>query len=288
MRTAGLSHKSSNWIKKAAATFRSHTNGKISKASLEALRTFLLSKYADHYAQSKVLNFAKAFLKYQAKLTLDPRYIAFEMFLEKPKVRKVRKLMTSRIVTKEDVERVLAVINEKMFYGSIDEAHARQFIGIVLFGAFTGQRPYSTIAQLRVERFREVLQLEKPVIHIEPAQDKIRMEHYVPLHPQVAAIAKILCDSRDDKVCMFTLESFRKWAQKQKIPLTRCKCHFVTSDLWKFAEQWGDVIGWNESNRAYILTHVVRGVEWSNYRHPLPENVHDVYMKCWEHVCFVL
>jgi len=72
--------------------------------------------------------------------------------------------------------------------------------------------------------------------------------------------------------------------QKLKIPLVRCNSHFVTSDLRKFAEQQGDLIGWNESNRAYILTHGVRGIEWSNYRHPLPEHVYDVYVKHWADV----
>ncbi|MGB8310870.1 MAG: hypothetical protein WCE81_03275 [Halobacteriota archaeon] len=43
----------------------------------------------------------------------------------------------------------------------------------------------------------------------------------------------------------------------------------------------------NQSNRAYILTHGVSGVEWSHYKHPLPEFVYDVYMKYWNDVCFV-
>jgi len=30
------------------------------------------------------------------------------------------------------------------------------------------------------------------------------------------------------------------------------------------------------NNRAHILAHGLRGVEWSNYRHPLPEHAHDV------------
>ena len=274
------------WIIKAAEVFWKHTKGTISKDSLEALRAFLFSKYDDFYAQSKVLNFTKGFLKYQAKLTLDPRYLAFEMFLDTPRVRKVKKKMTARVVTKEDIEHVLAVIKEAMLEESIDEERARQFMGIVLFGAFTGQRPYSTIAQLRVEQFREALKLEKPVVHVEPAQDKIRMEHYIPLHPQLARVVGILGDGRDGSERMFILESFRKWMQKQKIPLSRCNSHFVTSDLRKFAEQHGDVVGWNESNRAYILTHGVRGIEWSNYRHPLPEHVYDVYMKYWVDINF--
>jgi hypothetical protein len=48
------------------------------------------------------------------------------------------------------------------------------------------------------------------------------------------------------------------------------------------------IVGWNESNCAYILTHGVRGVEWSNYRHQLPEHVYDAYMKHWEGVRFIL
>ena len=287
-RTAGLAYKSSVWIIKAAEVFWKHTKGTIREDSLDQLRAFLFKKYDDYYAQSKVLNFTKGFLKYQAKLTLDPRYLAFDMFLDKPRVRKVKKKMTARIVTKEDIEHVLAVIKAGMLKGSIDQEHAQHFMGIVLFGAFTGQRPYSTIAQLRVEQFREALNLEKPVIHVEPAQDKIRMEHYVPLHPKLADVMNILCDGREDREYMFILESFRKWLQKQKIPLTRCNVYFVASDLRKFAEQQGDVVGWNESNRAYILTHGVRGIEWSNYRHPLPEHVYDVYMKYWKDVSCVL
>lgn len=60
---------------------------------------------------------------------------------------RAEKRMTSRIVTKEDVEHVLTIVKEAMLQESLDEVHARQFIGIVLFGAYTSQRPYSMIAQ---------------------------------------------------------------------------------------------------------------------------------------------
>jgi hypothetical protein len=89
------------------------------------------------------------------------------MFLEKPRVRKIKKKMTARVVTKDDIEHVLAVVRQQMSEGAIDEEHARQFTGVVLFGAFTGQRPYSTIKQLRVEQFKEALKLDKPVVHVE-------------------------------------------------------------------------------------------------------------------------
>ncbi|MGA3199196.1 MAG: hypothetical protein ABSD89_07290 [Halobacteriota archaeon] len=171
-RTAGLTHKSSVWIKKAAEVFWSHTKGSISKGRLKQLRTVLFQKYDDFYAQSKVLNFTKGSLKYQAKLTLEPRYLAFDMFLEKPMMRKIKKKMTARMITKDDIEHMLAVIKQQMLHGSIDEEHARQFAGVVLFGAFTGQRLYSTIKQLRVEQFKETLELRNRLSTSNPHKTK--------------------------------------------------------------------------------------------------------------------
>ncbi|MGZ4891588.1 MAG: hypothetical protein ACXV2B_04940 [Halobacteriota archaeon] len=68
--------------------------------------------------------------------------------------------------------------------------------------------------------------------------------------------------------------------------VVRCASTFVPSDLRKFAEQHGDIISWDQSNRAYILTHGVSGVDWSHYKHPLPENVFDTYMRYWGDVRF--
>jgi len=119
--------------------------------------------------------------------------------------------MTARIVTNEDIEHILTVIKDDVLKGSIDNKRAQQFMGIVFFGAFTGQRPYSTIAQLRVEQFRDALKREKAVLHVESAQDKIRMEHHVPLHPQLAGVMETMCEGREGSGRMFMAESFRKW-----------------------------------------------------------------------------
>ena len=61
--------------------------------------------------------------------------------------------------------------------------------------------------------------------------------------------------------------------------MTRINSHFVLGDLRKFTEQYGDIIKWDQSNRAYIMTHGVSGVDWRFYKHPLPENVYDVYIR---------
>jgi hypothetical protein len=58
--------------------------------------------------------------------------------------------------------------------------------------------------------------------------------------------------------------------KRQKISPKRMPTHFILGDLCKFAEQHGDVIQWDQSNKNYILTHGVSGVDWRFYKHPLP------------------
>lgn len=66
--------------------------------------------------------------------------------------------------------------------------------------------------------------------------------------------------------------------------MSQFKRHFLLGDLRKFCEQHGDAIGWDRSNRAYIMTHGVIGIDWKHYKHPLPEIVYDVYIQYWKHV----
>jgi hypothetical protein len=83
---------------------------------------------------------------------------------------------------------------------------------------------------------------------------------------------------------MFQHGSFWMWVKRQKIPMSHFKGHFVLGDLRKLAEQYGDTIRWNQSNRAYIMTHGVGGIDWKHYKHPLPEHVYDVYIQYWKRV----
>lgn len=93
-------------------------------------------------------------------------------------------------------------------------------------------------------------------------------------------------NGKKDNEAVFQHGSFWMWVKRQKIPMSRFNGHFVLGDLRKFAEQHGDAVGWDQSNRVYIMTHGVSGIDWKHYKHPLPENVYDVYMKYWEQVRF--
>ncbi|MGZ4926563.1 MAG: hypothetical protein ACXV4B_08960, partial [Halobacteriota archaeon] len=253
----------------------------------DALRAHLSARYTDVWAPRKVMNFATAFLNYLAKTHFDPRYQAFDLFLEMPKGLKTRKHVTSRIVTKQDVENVLSAIETAFQNNEIDEDHRLHYRAIVLFGAFAGQRPQATTARLTVGQFRAAVSSKKSVIDILPEQDKIRMQHYCPLHPQVAEALAPLLDCRQNEEPMFKQLSFERWLRQQKIPLIHINTHFVLGDLRKFCEQMGDILQWDQSNKNYKLTHGVSGVDWRFYKHPLPEHVHDVYMKYWADVRFV-
>jgi hypothetical protein len=74
------------------------------------------------------------------------------------------------------------------------------------------------------------------------------------------------------------------WIKRQKIPMSRFKGDFMLGDLRKFTEQHGDVIRWDQSNRAYIMTHRVSGIDCKHYNHPLPEQVYNVYISYWGNV----
>jgi len=272
-RKAGLAKKSLQWLEKASYIFWHHTNGSISKDNLDALRQFVLNKYATEWSKSKVLSFACAFLKYLSKIRLDTRYGAYELFLERPKTLKERKRVTNRIVTKEDIENVLSYITKAEREGRLSPYKARQFTGFIIFGAYTGQRSMATMSKLTVGQFREALKMSKPVLLITAKQCKIKFEHYCPLHPVVVTVVKPLIEGRGGNELVFPYTSFANFVRedRNKILLSKISSHFVVGDLRKFTEQYGDIIGWEQSNRSYILTHGVSGVEWTHYKHPLPE-----------------
>ncbi|MGZ7166648.1 MAG: hypothetical protein ACXVIL_11190 [Halobacteriota archaeon] len=283
-RKFGLTDHSVDWIERASRDFWHVTNGGISKERMETFRSFVLTKYHSTWSHAKALSFAKAFLSYLTKLHLDGRYKGFHLFLDLPKAVKVQKRVTSRVIVLDDIQRVLAHIQGAEQDGRISKERAEQYRAFVLFGAYTGQRSVSTIAKVTVGQCREAIASDPPCLLVKACQDKIHMEHYIPLHPAVISALKPLFDGKKDGEPLFEYNSFQMWVKRAKIEMSRFKGHFVLGDLRKFAEQYGDVIGWDSSNRAYVLTHGVSGVDWTHYKHPLPEHVYDVYMEYWRAV----
>ncbi|MGZ4929107.1 MAG: hypothetical protein ACXV76_12685 [Halobacteriota archaeon] len=100
-------------------------------------------------------------------------------------------------------------------------------------------------------QFKAAISQKKPVVDVLREQDKIRMQHYCPLHPQVVdALLPLLRDRRDDEPMLKQL-SFEGWLKYQKLPLLHSNHHFVPGDLRKFCEQMGDILQWDQSNKNY-------------------------------------
>jgi len=285
-----MAKKSVDWIDRSSEALWESTKGEISHQTVTGLRTFVLDKYQSRDSHSKVLSFAVGFLNFLAQTKIDPRYLSFRLFLEMPKTIKAKKALTERIVTREDVSVVFQRITAKEEKGA-DPSKIRNYRAFTLLASYTGLRP-STIQRLTVGQFRTALSEEKPVLHVLAEQEKNRVEHYVPLHPAVvSAISEVLTHdfgTIDDNMPCFIFNSFEKWLERQKVPLPRVrdpkKAHLWLSDFRKFAEQFGDVIGWDATNRKYVLAHGMTGVDWEHYKHPLPEHVYDVYMQYWKEV----
>ena len=152
------------------------------------------------------------------KAHFDSRYKEFELFLEMPKAVKESKRITQRKVTTEDIKTVLSAIEEGRENREFTTRQYQNCKALVLFHAYTGQRPIATIRKLTVGQFRAALRRDPPVLDVLPQQDKIRMQHYVPLHPCVVATVTPLLNGRNrkDDTCIFAHEYFDKWARRKK------------------------------------------------------------------------
>ena len=79
LRAAGLAHKTITWLKKSAELLWKATEGVVSIPTMRLLHAEVLVKYQDNDAKRKVLQFARAFLRYKSAVSFDQRYSAFDL-----------------------------------------------------------------------------------------------------------------------------------------------------------------------------------------------------------------
>ncbi|MGZ4933874.1 MAG: hypothetical protein ACXV49_05205 [Halobacteriota archaeon] len=230
-RIKGLAPKSQDWIQRAHDTLWSVTEGVVSEERMTALRDYTLATYSSVESHKKILSFATAFLKFLSKTTFNQQFQAYAVFLELPKTVKTRKAVTGRIATIDDIHNILAYIKRAYDEGRINEHRYHYYTAFVIFGAFTGQRSESTIAQITVGQFRDALRMRKSVLRVEPGQDKIRLGHEVPLHPCVVQAVRPLLEDRKDGEKAFEYISFLQWTKRQKIPMSRFRGYFALGDF---------------------------------------------------------
>jgi len=108
-RSEEMAKKSKDWISRSSEGLWQSTKGNISPQTVTGLRTFVLDKYQSQDSHSKVLSFAVGFLNFLAQTKIDQSYLSFRLFLERPKTVKVKKALTERIVTREDIVQCFSV-----------------------------------------------------------------------------------------------------------------------------------------------------------------------------------
>lgn len=116
------------------------------------------------------------------------------------------------------------------------------------------------------------------------SQDKIRLEHYVPLHPVIIPFLQKIIEKRKDTETFFQHEYFSRWLKKNSISLSKTDDKILIKDMRKFFEQKSDEIGFIDANKNFIMSHGVSSINWQSYKQFLPENVYKRYMECWKGV----
>lgn len=89
------------------------------------------------------------------------------------------------------------------------KARAQQYRAFVLFWAYTAQRSVSTIARLNVEQCRDAIETDPPCLLVKASQDKMHMEHYVPVHAAVISSLRPLFNGKKDGESLFRYNSFQ-------------------------------------------------------------------------------
>ncbi len=276
-RSRAINRNTVNIIKKVGVEIWTTLNGVINTTTLGQLSDFFLTKCKSTSALEKCFNYTRAFFNYLYKLTMNPKILSYHSIFERPKNRQIIKLMTSRIIIQEDIEKALnAIANDP----EPTDTRKLNFQTAILFLSYSGQRAITT-SRLTVGQFKTALAQNPPVLKVEALQDKIRMEHYVPLHPVLIPLIKKIIEAKTDKDLVFDYLGLQRWFKYHPIPMKHTAGNLQQRDLRKFFEQKSDEIGFNDANKNFIMSHGCSSINWTSYKNFLPETVYARYMACW-------
>ncbi|WP_292346439.1 MULTISPECIES: hypothetical protein [unclassified Methanoregula] len=138
-----------------------------------------------------------------------------------------------------------------------------------------------TTERFTVGQFKQALSQNPLVLKVLASQDKIRMEHLVPLHPELVPYLKRVIEKKKDEERVFNLNSLQMWFKRNPQSMIHTKGKLNAMDLRKFFEQKSDELGFADANKNFIMSHGVSSINWTSYKQFLPENVYKRYMDCW-------
>jgi hypothetical protein len=271
-----ISKKSYNWIYKILNDFYLFSQGSLNKARLIDYAQHLFHKYPSYSTRHKHFIYIRNFITHLSRTRDDPFIASLLVYFEMPKVRREVKLLTSRIITQDDVSNALRVVEKS----TLPALTKQNYCCAILFLAYSGQRVI-TACRITVGQFRDALDQSPSVLTIHANQDKIRLEHYAPLHPLIVPFIIDAIEGRSSDECLFSYEGLKQWLSRNPVPLSQIKGNLQLKDLRKFFEQKSDEIGFNDANKNFIMSHGVSSINWTSYKQFLPENVYKTYIKYW-------
>jgi integrase len=167
------------------------------------------------------------FVKYLAQERDDPVLASLLMYFRIPKTRRERKMMTTRIIVSEDMTRAIEKINRSR---ALTPNRKLRHMAFLLFLAFSGQRPYAA-DRITAGQFRKALSQNPPVLKVEARQDKIKMEHWVPIHPVLVPYLTKLIDKLKDDEKVFSLEGLKTWFYKHPLSMKNTEGNLRVMDM---------------------------------------------------------
>jgi hypothetical protein len=267
-------------VKKVGLEIWTQLNGVINTKTLENLSEYYISKCKSSSALEKCFNYTRAFLTHLYKLRMDAKILSYHAIFERPKNKQPIKLLTSRIIVQEDIQKTLNDICDDT---TLSDDKKLNYQSLILFLSYSGQRTV-TASRLTAKQFNDALNQNPPVLTVEAAQDKIRLQHYVPIHLVLLPYIKKVIIEKSDNDTVFDYLGLQRWLKHHPISMRHTKGKIELKDLRKFFEQKSDEIGFTDANKNFIMSHGVSSINWTSYKQFLPENVYKRYMECWKDV----
>jgi len=223
-----LSKKSYNWINKILNDFYSFSQGSIQKLKLIDYAQHLFIKYPAYPTRHKHFVYIRNFITHLSKTRDEPFISSLLVYFEMPKVRREMKLLTSRIIIQDDICNVLRVVQ----LSSLQIQTKQNYACAILFLAYSGQRVI-TGCRITVQQIRDALNQSPPVLTIQPRQDKLRFEHYVPLHPATIPYLIQVIGGKSSNECLFSYEGLKQWLSRNPVPLSHTNGDFTIKGFQK-------------------------------------------------------
>jgi integrase len=260
IKSNGLSDRSSQVIRQIAGYIWNNLHGQINQVSLLKLSEFFISTYPHPSALHKCFVYTRMFLMYLYQMRRDVRLMSYHSLFEKPKNRREVKMLTSRIIVSDDVRSIMTAIEQNR---GLSRDLKDNYINQILFLAYSGQRPVTT-GRLTVGQFREAFTQPYPVLKVESNQDKLRMEHLVPIHPILVPALKRFIAERPKDAPMFKYLSLQRFLKNHPVLMKHTTGQIELKDLRKFFEQKSDEVGFTDANKNFIMSHGCGSINWKH------------------------